>query len=163
MHHPDSVQPGVHDIPVEQERSFVAIDAGNECALEIQVLDLLAGEQHAQVPHVLPHLAEHLAVGQIELLGSDLKHGVGARIHREDHLEIGCGAAVVMQPACHRVQQPIFTVAAGPPRHCSPNTDKARDKALDEVAAARDAEVERGESTPSPGREAIARLHAELT
>ncbi len=43
------------------------------------------------------------------------------------------------------------------------DTDKARDKAWDEVAAARDAEIERGESVPVSGRDALARLRAELT
>lgn len=37
-----------------------------------------------------------------------------------------------------------------------------RDKAWDDLAAKRDAEIERGESTPVPGPEAVARLRADL-
>ncbi len=42
------------------------------------------------------------------------------------------------------------------------DADKARDKAWDEFAARRDAEIERGESSPVSGPEALARLRAEL-
>lgn len=42
------------------------------------------------------------------------------------------------------------------------DADKARDKAWDELAALRDAEIERGESSPVSGPEALARLRAEL-
>lgn len=42
------------------------------------------------------------------------------------------------------------------------DADKARDKAWDELAAQRDAEIERGESSPVPGPEVLARLRAEL-
>jgi len=43
------------------------------------------------------------------------------------------------------------------------DADKARDKAWDDLAAARDVEIERGESVPVSGGDAIARLRAELT
>jgi hypothetical protein len=43
------------------------------------------------------------------------------------------------------------------------DADKARDKAWDDVAAARDAGIERGESVPVAGHDAIARLRSELT
>ncbi len=43
------------------------------------------------------------------------------------------------------------------------DADKARDKAWDELAAKRDAEIERGESSPVSGPEVLARLRAELT
>lgn len=43
------------------------------------------------------------------------------------------------------------------------DADKARDKAWDELAARRDGEIERGESTPASGREILARLRTELT
>ena len=42
------------------------------------------------------------------------------------------------------------------------DADKARDKAWDELAAQRDAEIERGESSPVSGSEVLARLRAEL-
>ena len=42
------------------------------------------------------------------------------------------------------------------------DADKARDKAWDELAAQRDAEIERGESSPVSGPEVLARLRAEL-
>jgi Putative addiction module component len=42
------------------------------------------------------------------------------------------------------------------------DSDKARDKAWDELAAQRDAEIERGESSPVSGPEVLARLRAEL-
>jgi hypothetical protein len=42
------------------------------------------------------------------------------------------------------------------------DADKARDKAWDELAAKRDAEIERGESAAVPGPKALARLRAEL-
>jgi len=38
------------------------------------------------------------------------------------------------------------------------DADKARDKAWDELAAQRDAEIERGESSPVPGPELLARI-----
>jgi hypothetical protein len=40
--------------------------------------------------------------------------------------------------------------------------DEARDRAWDELAAQRDAEIERGESSPVSGPEVLARLRAEL-
>jgi hypothetical protein len=40
--------------------------------------------------------------------------------------------------------------------------DKARDRAWDELAAQRDAEIERGEFSPVSGPEVLARLRAEL-
>ena len=43
------------------------------------------------------------------------------------------------------------------------DADKARDKAWDNLAAKRDAEIERGESTPVSGPEVVARLRAELS
>jgi hypothetical protein len=43
------------------------------------------------------------------------------------------------------------------------DADKARDEAWDRLAAQRDEEIERGQSTPVPGPEALARLRAELT
>ncbi|PKM14599.1 MAG: hypothetical protein CVV12_13110 [Gammaproteobacteria bacterium HGW-Gammaproteobacteria-2] len=43
------------------------------------------------------------------------------------------------------------------------DADKARDKAWDAVAATRDAGIERGESVPIAGRDAITRLRSELT
>ena len=43
------------------------------------------------------------------------------------------------------------------------DADKARDKAWDELAAERDAEIERGESSPVSGPEVLARVRAELT
>ena len=42
------------------------------------------------------------------------------------------------------------------------DADKARDKAWDELAARRDAEIERGGSSPVSGPEVLARLRAEL-
>ncbi len=42
------------------------------------------------------------------------------------------------------------------------DADKARDKAWDELAAQRDAEIERGGSSPVSGPEVLARLRAEL-
>ena len=42
------------------------------------------------------------------------------------------------------------------------DTDMARDRAWDELAAQRDAEIERGESSPVSGPEVLARLRAEL-
>ena len=42
------------------------------------------------------------------------------------------------------------------------DADKARDRAWDDLAARRDAEIERGESTPVSGPEAIARLRLDL-
>lgn len=42
------------------------------------------------------------------------------------------------------------------------DADKARDKAWDELAARRDGETERGESSPVSGQEVLARLRAEL-
>ena len=42
------------------------------------------------------------------------------------------------------------------------DADKARDKAWDDLAARRDAEIERGESTPVSGPEAVARLRLDL-
>ncbi len=42
------------------------------------------------------------------------------------------------------------------------DADKARDKAWDELAAQRDAEIERGESSPVSGPEVLAPLRAEL-
>ena len=42
------------------------------------------------------------------------------------------------------------------------DADKARDKAWDELAAQRDAEIERGESAPVSGPEVLTRLRAEL-
>lgn len=42
------------------------------------------------------------------------------------------------------------------------DADKARDKAWDQLAAKRDAEIERGESSPVSGPEALARLRTEL-
>jgi hypothetical protein len=42
------------------------------------------------------------------------------------------------------------------------DADNARDKAWDELAAQRDAEIVRGESSPVDGPEALARLRAEL-
>ena len=42
------------------------------------------------------------------------------------------------------------------------DADKARDKAWDELAAQRDAEIERGEPSPVAGPEVLARLRAEL-
>jgi hypothetical protein len=42
------------------------------------------------------------------------------------------------------------------------DADKARDRAWDELAAQRDAEIERGESSPVSGPEVLARLRAEL-
>ena len=44
----------------------------------------------------------------------------------------------------------------------SVDADKARDKAWDDLAARRDAEIERGESTPVSGPEAVARLRLDL-
>ena len=43
------------------------------------------------------------------------------------------------------------------------DADKARDKAWDNLAAKRDSEIERGESTPVSGPEVVARLRAELS
>ena len=43
------------------------------------------------------------------------------------------------------------------------DADKDRDKAWDNLAAKRDTEIERGESTPVSGPEVIARLRAELS
>ena len=40
--------------------------------------------------------------------------------------------------------------------------DKARDEAWDQLAASRDAEIEKGAATPVSGPEVIARLRAEL-
>ena len=40
--------------------------------------------------------------------------------------------------------------------------DKARDKAWDDLASKRDAEIESGEFTPVPGPEAVARVRADL-
>lgn len=42
------------------------------------------------------------------------------------------------------------------------DADKARDRAWDELAAKRDAEIERGESSQQSGPEVLARLRAEL-
>ena len=42
------------------------------------------------------------------------------------------------------------------------DADKARDKAWDDLAAKRDAEIERGDSTPVNGPEAVARLRLDL-
>lgn len=42
------------------------------------------------------------------------------------------------------------------------DADKARDKAWDDLAAKRDAEIERGDSTPVNGAEAVARLRLDL-
>jgi hypothetical protein len=42
------------------------------------------------------------------------------------------------------------------------DADQARDKAWDELAARRDAEIERGESSPVSGPEVLTRLRAEL-
>lgn len=42
------------------------------------------------------------------------------------------------------------------------DADKERDRAWDELAAQRDAEIERGESSPVSGPEVLARLRAEL-
>ena len=42
------------------------------------------------------------------------------------------------------------------------DADKARDRAWDELAAQRDAEIERGESSPVSGPVVLARLRAEL-
>lgn len=42
------------------------------------------------------------------------------------------------------------------------DADKARYKAGDDLAAKRDAEIERGESTPVSGPEAVARLRLDL-
>jgi hypothetical protein len=42
------------------------------------------------------------------------------------------------------------------------DADRARDGAWDDLAARRDAEIERGESSPVSGPEALARLRAEL-
>ena len=42
------------------------------------------------------------------------------------------------------------------------DADKARDKAWDDLAAKRDAEIERGESTEVSGPEAVARLRLDL-
>jgi Putative addiction module component len=42
------------------------------------------------------------------------------------------------------------------------DADKARDKAWDELAAQRDAEIERGESSPVSGPEVLARVRTEL-
>jgi len=42
------------------------------------------------------------------------------------------------------------------------DADKARDKAWDDLAAKRDAEIERGDSTPVSGPEAVARLRLDL-
>lgn len=42
------------------------------------------------------------------------------------------------------------------------DADKARDKAWDDLAARRDAAIERGDSMPVDGAEAIARLRADL-
>ena len=42
------------------------------------------------------------------------------------------------------------------------DADRARDKAWDELAAQRDAEIERGESSSVSGPEVLARLRAEL-
>lgn len=42
------------------------------------------------------------------------------------------------------------------------DADKARDRAWDELAAQRDAEIERGDSSPVSGPEVLARLRAEL-
>jgi Putative addiction module component len=43
------------------------------------------------------------------------------------------------------------------------DADKDRDKAWDNLAAKRDTEIERGESTPVSGPEVVARLRAELS
>ena len=43
------------------------------------------------------------------------------------------------------------------------DADKARDKAWDNLAAKRDLEIERGESTPVSGPEVVARLRVELS
>ena len=43
------------------------------------------------------------------------------------------------------------------------DADKARDKAWDNLAAKRDSEIERGESTPVSGPEVVARLRVELS
>ena len=43
------------------------------------------------------------------------------------------------------------------------DADKARDKAWDKLAAERDSEIERGESTPVSGPEVVARLRVELS
>ena len=43
------------------------------------------------------------------------------------------------------------------------DADKARDKAWDSLAAKRDLEIERGESTPVSGQEVVARLRVELS
>lgn len=42
------------------------------------------------------------------------------------------------------------------------DADKARDKGWDDLAARRDAEIDRGETTPVSGQEALARIRAEL-
>jgi Putative addiction module component len=42
------------------------------------------------------------------------------------------------------------------------DADKTRDKAWDKLAARRDVEIERGESSPVSGAKALARLRAEL-
>lgn len=42
------------------------------------------------------------------------------------------------------------------------DADKERDRAWDELAAQRDAEIERGDSSPVSGPEVLARLRAEL-
>jgi len=42
------------------------------------------------------------------------------------------------------------------------DTDRARDRAWDEVAARRDEEIESGASAAVPGSEVLARLRAEL-
>ena len=42
------------------------------------------------------------------------------------------------------------------------DADKARDKAWDELAARPDAEIERGESSPASGPDAVVRLRAAL-
>ena len=42
------------------------------------------------------------------------------------------------------------------------DADKTRDKAWDELAARRNAEIERGEASPVSGPEVLARLRAEL-
>jgi hypothetical protein len=57
--------------------------------------------------------------------------------------------------------------ASGEPRLldrviASLDADKARDKAWDDLAAKRDAEIERGDSTPVNGPEAVARLRLDL-
>lgn len=43
------------------------------------------------------------------------------------------------------------------------DADKARDKAWDNLAAKRDSEIERGESSPVSGPEVVSRLRVELS